>query len=75
MCRKLMSWISNHFRSTISDTMKFRIGAKGVIFQAWAHEQVPQNSQWLVLKVGGANFLHYQVTDSIQLEHPECLSR
>ena len=30
-----------------------RIGAKGMVFRAWEHKQVPLNSQWLVLKIDG----------------------
>ena len=29
------------------------------------NERVPLNSQWLVLRIGGAEFLHCLVTDSI----------
>ena len=45
------------------------IGGKGMVFRAGAHEEVPLNSQWLVLRIGGANFLHCWVADSIWLEH------
>ena len=31
-------------------------GARGMIFRAWVHERVPLNSQWLVLRIGGAVF-------------------
>ena len=34
-------------------------------FLAWAHERVPLNLQWLVLRIGGTNFLHCRVTNSI----------
>ena len=44
-----------------------------MVFQAWAHERVPLNSQWLVLRIGGADFLHCWVTDSISLERAESL--
>ena len=44
------------------------MGARGMVFRAWAHERVPLNSQWLVLRIGGANFLHCWVADSIWLE-------
>ena len=43
------------------------IGAKGMVFCEWAHERVPLNSQWLVHRNGGAEFLHCLVTDSIKL--------
>ena len=49
------------------------IGVKGMVFQAWVHEQVPLNSQWLVLRIGGADFLHYWVANSIWLERAESL--
>ena len=41
------------------------MGASGMVFRAWVHEQAPLNLQWLVLKIGGADFLHCWVTDSI----------
>ena len=44
-----------------------------MVFRAWAHEQAPLNSQWLVLRIGGADFLHCWVTDSISLERAESL--
>ena len=40
-------------------------GCQGDGFRAWAHERAPLNSQWLVLRIGGADFLHCWVTDSI----------
>ena len=42
-----------------------------MVFQAWVHKQVPLNSQWLVLRIGGADFLHCWVADSIWLERAE----
>ena len=42
--------------------------AKGMVFRAWAHERAPINSQWLVLRIGGADFLHCWVANSIWLE-------
>ena len=45
----------------------------GMVFQAWVHERVPLNSQWLVLRNGGANFLHRWDADSIWLECAESL--
>ena len=36
----------------------------GVVFWAYVHERVPLNSQWLVLRIGGTNFLHCWVADS-----------
>ena len=38
------------------------ISGKGMVFQAWAHKQTPLNSHWPVLRIGGADFLHYCVT-------------
>ena len=67
---------------TILDTMKVlriclvngQISTKGMVFRAWAHEQVPLNSQWLVLRIGGADFLHCWVAKfSIWLESAESL--
>ena len=49
------------------------MGAMGMVFQAWAHERVPLNSHWLVLRIGGADFLHCWATDSIWLERAESL--
>ena len=36
-----------------------------MVFRIWAHERVPLSSQWLVLRIGGTNFLHCWITDSI----------
>ena len=47
--------------------------AKGMFFQAWVHERAPLNSQWLVLGIGGADFLHCWVANSIWLERAESL--
>ena len=41
-------------------------GFSSMVFQAWAHEQAPLNSQWLVLWIGGANFLRCWVADSVK---------
>ena len=46
-----------------------------MVFQAWAHERVPLNSQWPVLRIGGADFLHSWVANSIWLERAESLIR
>ena len=35
-----------------------------MVFRAWAHKQTPLNSQWLVLRIGGIDFLHCWVADS-----------
>ena len=37
------------------------------------HERAPLNSQWLVLRIGGADFLHFWLADSIRLERAESL--
>ena len=47
------------------------IGGKGMVFRVWAHKQMPFNSQWLVLRIGGTNFLHCWLADSIWLERTE----
>ena len=38
-----------------------------MVFRAWAHEQAPLNSQWLVLRISDADFLHSWVANSIKL--------
>ena len=45
----------------------------GMVFRVWMHERVPLNLQWLVLRIGGADFLHCWVAYSIWLEHAESL--
>ena len=49
------------------------MGAWGMVFRAWAHERSPLNLQWLVLRIGGADFLHCLVANSIWLEPAESL--
>ena len=49
------------------------MGAKGIVFRVWAHEWVPLNLQWLVLRIGGADFLDGWVANSIWLERTESL--
>ena len=44
-----------------------------MVFRVWADKRVPLNLQWLVLRIGGANFLHCWATDSISLERAESL--
>ena len=39
------------------------ISGKGMVFRAWVHEQVPLKLQWLVLRIGGADFLHCWVAN------------
>ena len=36
-----------------------------MVFQAWVHKRAPLNSQWLVLRIGGTDFLHCWASDSI----------
>ena len=49
------------------------IGDKGMAFRAWAHKQMSLHSQWLVLRIGGTDFLHCWVANSIWLELAESL--
>ena len=30
------------------------MGAKRMVFRAWAHERAPLDLQWLVLRIGGS---------------------
>ena len=61
------------------DTMKVLFVSKRVNwcqgdgFRAWVHEWVALNSQWLVLRIGGADFLHSWAANSIWLECAELL--
>ena len=51
-------------------------GCQMMVFQTWAHGQVPLNLQWLVLIIriaGGADFLQCWVANFIWLEHAESL--
>ena len=50
-----------------------RISVNRMVFRAWAHERASLNSQWLVLRIGGADFLHCWVVDSVWLERAESL--
>ena len=45
-----------------------------VVFRVWVHKQAPLDSQWQVLRIGGADFLHCWVANSIWLEHAEPLT-
>ena len=49
------------------------IGGKTMVFRAGAHKRTPLNLQWLVLRIGGADFLHFWLADSIWLERAELL--
>ena len=42
-----------------------------MVFRAWAHKRASLNLQWLVLRIGGAYFLHCWVVDSMWLECAE----
>ena len=76
-----MKRIATRRLSTILDTMKVlaiclvngQISTEGMVFRAWADERAPLNSQWLVLRIGGADFLHCWVANSIWLELAESL--
>ena len=76
-----MKCIATRRWPTIPDTMKVaticlvngRISTEGMVFQVWAHEQAPLNLQWLVLRIGGTDFLHCWVANSIWLERAESL--
>ena len=61
---------SSYIKGTIC-LVNEQVGAKGMVFRAWAHERVPYNLQWLLLRIGGADFLHCRVTNSIWLERSE----
>ena len=50
-----------------------QIGGMGMAFRAWVHEWAPLNSQWLVLRIGGADFFRCWVANSIWLECAESL--
>ena len=49
------------------------ISDKGMVFRAWVHKRMPLNSQWLVLRIGGTDFLHFWVADSVWLERAKSL--
>ena len=52
-------WVNNYgYNEGTICLVNGRISAKGMVFRVWAHEQVPLNSQWLVLRIGSTNFLH-----------------
>ena len=40
---------------------------QGDSFQAWAYKRAPLNSQSLVLRIGGTDFLHCWVADSMHV--------
>ena len=44
-----------------------------MVFRVWAHERVALNSQWLIFRISGADFIHRWATNSIQLECVESL--
>ena len=49
------------------------ISVNRMVFRAWAHERASLNSQQLVLRIGGTDFLHRWVVDSVWLERAESL--
>ena len=55
---------SGHNEGTICLVNRW-IGTRGMGFRAWAHKRAPLNSQWLVLRIGDADFFHCWITDSI----------
>ena len=44
---------------------------EGMVSQAWVHKWASIKLQWLVLRIGGTDFLHCWVVDSILLEHAD----
>ena len=50
-----------------------RISVNRMVFRVWSHERASLNSQWLILRIGGADFLHCRVVDSVWLERAELL--
>ena len=61
---KLQDNDSGHNEGTIC-LVNGQMGARGMVFRAWVHKWAPFNSHWLVLRIGGTDFLHCLVTDSI----------
>ena len=47
------------------NVLNFRTRGMGMVFRTWAHEGVPLNSQWPVLKNSGADFHHCWFVDSM----------
>ena len=78
---ELVKHIATRHWSTIPDTynegticlVNGRVGTGGMVFRAWAHKRMPLSSQWLVLRIGGAHFLHCWFANSIWLERAESL--
>ena len=51
-----------------------RINVNRMVFRTWAHKRASLNSQWwLVFRIGGADFLHCWLVDSVWLERAESL--
>ena len=44
-----------------------------MVLRVSVHEQAPLNSQWQVLRISGADFLHCWVANSICLERAESM--
>ena len=49
------------------------ISVNRMVFRAWAHKWASLNWQRLVLRIGGIDFLHCWVVDSVWLERAESL--
>ena len=49
------------------------ISVNRMVFRVWVHERASLNSQWLVFRIGGVDFLHCWVVDSVWLECAESL--
>ena len=56
-----------------NEAKKKRHVCKNIIDGRREHERMPLNSHWLVLRIGGADFLHCWVADSVRLECAESL--
>ena len=47
------------------NVFNFSARGMGMVFRTWAHERAPLNSQWPVLKNGGADFHHCWFVNSM----------
>ena len=56
--------VSTLIEGTIN-VLKFSARGMGMVFRTWAHEGAPLNSQWPVLKNGGADFHHCWFVNSM----------
>ena len=61
--------LGNHcgYNEGIISVVNGRISVNRMVFRSWAHERASLNSQWLVLRIGGTDFLHCWVADSVWL--------